>query len=72
MKVTTSFLTGGIFSYDGVHPSNAGYAVVADEWVKWINSTYGADLPRPNVLQALFTPDTPGGAGGSAIHRKVQ
>jgi lysophospholipase L1-like esterase len=72
VRVTASFLTGGIFSYDGVHPSNAGYAVTADEWIKWINSTYGSNLPRPNVLQALFTPDTPGGAAGGAIHHKVQ
>lgn len=72
VSVTTDYLTGGVFSFDGVHPSNAGYAVFADEYIRWINSTYGAKLPRPNVLDALFTPDVPGGAGGSAIHHRTQ
>ena len=30
ITLTTSFLTGGIFSYDGVHPSTIGYTIVAE------------------------------------------
>lgn len=58
VHVTTNFLSGGIFSYDGVHPSNAGYAFFADEFIKWLNTTYGVNVPEPNVYAALFEPDT--------------
>jgi lysophospholipase L1-like esterase len=59
LEITSDFLTGGMFSYDGVHPSNVGYAVVADEFVKRINATYDSSLPRPNVYAAMFQPDVP-------------
>jgi lysophospholipase L1-like esterase len=42
VRLTTDFLTGGIFSYDGVHPSTLGYAVVANEWISAINANGGA------------------------------
>jgi hypothetical protein len=45
VKLTTSYLTGGIFSYDGVHPQGIGYALIAREWIKAINANYGAELP---------------------------
>jgi hypothetical protein len=35
-------LSGGLFSYDGVHPSELGYAVVANEWVRMINQNGGS------------------------------
>jgi hypothetical protein len=44
VKLTTSFLTGGMFSYDGVHPTALGYALIAREWIKAINANYGATL----------------------------
>ncbi len=44
VKLTNAFLTGGIFSYDGVHPNALGYAVVANEWIKAIDAT-GGSLP---------------------------
>jgi lysophospholipase L1-like esterase len=45
VKLTTSYLTGGIFSYDGVHPQAIGYALLAREWIKAINANYGTTLP---------------------------
>lgn len=72
VHVTTDYLTGGIFSYDGVHPSNAGYAIVADEMIQFINSTYGVHLARPNVYEALFQPDTPPGSGSQARRDSVE
>ncbi len=41
---TNAFLTGGIFSYDGVHPTELGYAIVANEWIRVINDR-GGNLP---------------------------
>jgi lysophospholipase L1-like esterase len=42
--VTGAFITGGGFSTDGVHPSPRGYALVANEFIKSINTTYGSNL----------------------------
>jgi lysophospholipase L1-like esterase len=63
VTLTTSFLTGGIFSYDGVHPSSIGYAVVADQFIQAINAQAGTDIPRPNLGTILFTPNVPAVSG---------
>ena len=42
--VTGAFITGGGFSTDGVHPSPRGYALIANEFIKSINTTYGSNL----------------------------
>jgi len=42
---TSSFITGGTFSYDGVHPSSRGYGIIANEWIKVINAKFGASIP---------------------------
>jgi lysophospholipase L1-like esterase len=41
---SSAFLTGGIFSYDGVHPTEMGYALVTNEWIRVINAN-GGSLP---------------------------
>lgn len=48
VRLTSAFLTGGIFSYDGVHPTDLGYALVANEWIKAINAN-GGNLPEINL-----------------------
>jgi len=58
---TTEFLTGGIFSYDGVHSSALGYAVVANEFIQAINATYGAEIPEVDLFGFAFGPE--GSAG---------
>lgn len=60
---TTDFLTGGIFSYDGVHPSPMGYAVVANLFIDAINARFGDNVPRVNLIPFIFGPD--GTAGGT-------
>jgi len=47
--LTSDYVTGGAFSLDGVHPTARGYAFIANEMVKAIESTYGADLPKVNI-----------------------
>ncbi|MBC7449537.1 MAG: G-D-S-L family lipolytic protein, partial [Hymenobacteraceae bacterium] len=42
---TTAYITGHLFSLDGVHPSPRGYAVIASELLRIINSKYGSTLP---------------------------
>jgi lysophospholipase L1-like esterase len=46
---TGSFLSGGLFSYDGVHPTDMGYAIVANEWIRFLNANGGA-LPEVDLL----------------------
>ncbi|MCE1188067.1 MAG: hypothetical protein LWX56_02910 [Ignavibacteria bacterium] len=45
----TSFLTGGLFSLDGVHPSNQGHTIIANEFIKAINAKWGTNIPQLNV-----------------------
>ena len=42
--VTSTFITGGGFSTDGVHPSPRGYAVIANKFIEAINSKYGSNM----------------------------
>ena len=46
--ITNTFGTGGAFSLDGVHPTQRGYAVVANNFIRAINSKYNSDLPLVN------------------------
>ena len=45
----TRFL-GGLFSLDGVHPTNTGYAIIANEFIRRINQRYGLSIASVNVL----------------------
>jgi hypothetical protein len=49
--LTSSFPLGGLFSLDGVHPTPAGYAVIANQFINTINTTFGATLPQVDVTQ---------------------
>lgn len=47
-RLTTDFL-GGLFSLDGVHPTNTGYAVIANEFIKALNRQAAAGIQPVNV-----------------------
>jgi hypothetical protein len=47
--ITTDYVTGGMFSLDGVHPSPRGYALIANEFLKAINVAYGSNFNGVNV-----------------------
>jgi lysophospholipase L1-like esterase len=57
--VTRSFLTGGVFSADGFHASNIGYAIVAKEILQHLNSVKGTHFELPDMAEAIFTADIP-------------
>lgn len=57
INLNASFLTGGLFSADGVHPNNIGHALIADEIIQALNAERDLDIPRPNLAAVLFTPD---------------
>ncbi len=48
-KVTTTFVTGGAFSLDGVHPTPRGYALIANQMILAINGKYGSTIPMVEV-----------------------
>jgi hypothetical protein len=50
---------GGMFSLDGVHPSNIGHALVANEFIKTMNQSFGLSVPElpAEVLNSLFLTD---------------
>ncbi len=40
---------GGVFSLDGIHPTNTGYAVIANTFIDAMNSGFNAKIPDVNV-----------------------
>jgi hypothetical protein len=46
---TAFFITGGLFSLDGVHPSSQGQGLIANEFLKVINAKYGSNYPLINL-----------------------
>jgi lysophospholipase L1-like esterase len=53
-RLTTSFM-GGLYSLDGVHPTNTGYAVIANEFIKTMNRTIQTGIPPISVEQVSKT-----------------
>ena len=51
---TSAFLTGGIFSYDGVHPTAMGYALIASDFIAAINDKFGGDIPPVDLFPFVF------------------
>jgi len=47
--LTSTYVTGGAFSLDGVHPSPRGYAFTANTIIDVINTTYNASIPKVNI-----------------------
>jgi hypothetical protein len=45
----STFVTGGAFSLDGVHPSPRGYALIANKFIEVINAKYGSNLNGVNI-----------------------
>ncbi len=48
---TAEFVTGGLFSLDGVHLNPQGYAIVANFFIDAINEKYGATLPHLDITE---------------------
>jgi hypothetical protein len=48
--LTTDSL-GGLFSLDGIHPTNTGYAIIANEFIKTLNRESAAGIPPVPVRQ---------------------
>ena len=60
---TTAYITGGLFSLDGVHPNDLAHAVICNKLIDAVNSRFGAAIPRLNELE-WATPSSSSGAAG--------
>ncbi len=49
IKFTPDFVTGGLFSLDGVHPSSQGQAIIANSFIQAINAKWSSNIPYINV-----------------------
>lgn len=48
INYTPGFITGNLFSLDGVHLTPRGYAIVANKFIEEINRKYNASIPTVN------------------------
>ncbi|MDX5418106.1 MAG: SGNH/GDSL hydrolase family protein [Hymenobacteraceae bacterium] len=51
VNYSPAYITGNLFSLDGVHPTPRGYAIIANEMIKAINTKYNASVPLVDVTQ---------------------
>ena len=54
-QLTTGFL-GGLFSLDGIHPTNTGYGIIANTFIGVMNHRLGTDIP-PADINAIAAQD---------------
>jgi lysophospholipase L1-like esterase len=64
----------GLTSLDGLHPSNTGYAIIANAFIDQLNTSYGLGIPDVNVTTVYQTdPYAPGnGVSGFSVIRSPQ
>ncbi|HEX7411038.1 MAG TPA: SGNH/GDSL hydrolase family protein, partial [Bacteroidales bacterium] len=49
MRFSVTYVTGGVFSLDGVHLTARGNAIVANYFIEAINSKYSSSIPYVNI-----------------------
>ncbi len=49
IRFTTTYVTGNLISLDGLHPTSRGQALIANEFIKSINSNFNANVPLVNL-----------------------
>jgi lysophospholipase L1-like esterase len=55
--LSSDYITGGIFSLDGVHLTDIGYTLFANEYIKAINAGYGTHVPLASVATFMQNND---------------
>ncbi len=48
-RYTSTFVTGGVFSLDGIHATGRGSAIIANAFIDAINTKFNASVPRANI-----------------------
>ena len=57
VALSTSFLTGGFYGYDGFHPSDLGYGLIANVYLEAVDRTFGSRLGLVDLFPLMFGPD---------------
>ena len=50
---SNTFISGGFFSLDGIHPSDLGNGILANEWIQAINSNFPVSIPPVNLFDLI-------------------
>jgi lysophospholipase L1-like esterase len=66
ITLNSAFLSGGVFSYDGIHPNDVGYALMANEFIRVINASGGSLSPVDLAAVLGVTGASAGGVSASA------
>jgi len=65
-RLTTGFLVG-LYSLDGIHPTNTGYALFANKFIQALNTQFAAGIPAVSIEQVKKSdPLVLAGVGGPA------
>lgn len=59
IEYSTTFATGNVFSLDGIHLTQAGAALVANEFIQSINAKYNASIPQVANISGYKRVDLP-------------
>jgi len=49
---TSDYVTGGLFSLDGVHPNDLAHGFLANTMIDAVNATFGSTIPPVNLSEA--------------------
>ena len=52
---TSAFITGGLFSLDGVHPNDLAHGLLCNALITSVNATYGSSIPPVDLASAATT-----------------
>lgn len=66
---TSAFLRGGVFSYDGVHPTKFGYAFIANVFIDAINAKFGNDVEEVNLFPFVFGSSAASSSAQAAVEQ---
>jgi len=48
---TSAFITGGLFSLDGVHPDDLAHGLICNAMIDAVNAKFASRLPRANLAE---------------------
>jgi lysophospholipase L1-like esterase len=68
--LTNQFVRGGLFSLDGTHLTDIAYTMVANEFIKTINTSYGTRIPLASFT-TFFQNNDPTLVKDQSIHLSV-
>lgn len=70
---TSDFVTGGLFSLDGAHPTDLAHGFLANLMIDAVNAKYGASIPHVNLSEsATATSSRLEPAGGRKTYPWIQ